>query len=174
MIVDLQIHNQLSNAEKGQLLIEAIIAIGLIIIGLTGVLAFLSSSLSLNRVVSDQLVGTYLAEEGVELTKNILDSNLKQGNPWNYGFTQDQDYLVDNSNQSLRVWLDTPLLYEPNKASTHFGYNYESGRPTIFKRTIHITPIGSNEIQVKSIVKWSERGGQFTIELDDHFFNWRT
>jgi hypothetical protein len=155
---------------KGYLLIEAIIGIGIAITGILGMLNILSRSVSLNRVIGDQLVGNYLAAEGIEITKNIIDGNIIQGNPWNQGFvtgTYEVDYSSLNltANQNRRIWL--------NPSNSRYSYQ-QIGNQTSFIRTINIQTVSSQEIKVNSIVSWVTRGNaQFSVNLEDHFFNWR-
>lgn len=168
------IHNLLFRGNKGQLLIEAMIAIAVVVVGMLGILAFLLQSLSLNRVVSDQFTGAYLASEGIELTKNILDSNLiaPHAGPWNVGFNSG-DYEIDYQDTSLvgNTATGRNLLYD---SGTHL-YGYKSGNPTPFERKITIKVISGDEIQVNSVVSWTTLGGgNFSVNLEDHFFNWRS
>ena len=154
---------------KGQSLIEAMVAIGIIVFGILSTLGLLSRALSLNRVVSDQFTATYLAAEGIEVVKNLIDANIIQGRPWNSGLTTgsfeaDYNSLLFEPNQGRRLLLDL--------ASGH--YSYDGGNPTSFVRTINIELIGSEEIKVSPVVAWRTRGGgNFEVRLEDHFFNWR-
>ena len=154
---------------KGQLLIESMIGISIFVVGLLGVLTLLSRSISVNRVISDQFIGNYLAAEGIEITKNIIDANIIKGNPWNQGFSggdfeADYNSMILDSNQTRRILFD----------SANNFYSYDSGNPTSFIRTVKIQLVGSDEIKINSLVKWSTRGGgNFEVNLEDHFFNWR-
>lgn len=160
---------KLQTQEKGQLLIEAMIATGIIVLGILGALALVSRSLSLNRVVSDQFTANYLAAEGIEVVKNLLDANTIQGREWNRGFGNGS-FEVDYQSLNLEPDRNRPLLFD---AVSGF-YGYRSGRPSQFVRTINIEPIGADEIRVNALVKWKSRGsGAFEINLEDHFFNWR-
>jgi hypothetical protein len=154
---------------KGYLLVESMIAIGVALVGIMGILNVLSRSVGLNRVVSDQFVGNYLAVEGIEITKNLIDANVKQGNPWNQGFTTG-GFEADYSSKTLEPNQGKPILFD----STDNLYNYAAGDNTLFRRTINIELVGSEEIKVNSVVKWTTRGGgEFQSNLEDHFFNWR-
>ena len=73
----------------GYLLVESMIGISIAVVGLLGILTLLSRSVGLSRVVGNQLTANYLAVEGVEISKNIIDTNVIQGNPWNQGFDMD-------------------------------------------------------------------------------------
>ena len=161
--------NRLEGWAAGQLLIESMIGISIAVVGLLGILGLVSRSTSLNRVVSNQFIGNYLAAEGIEIVKNLIDSNIIQHKPWNEGFSNGS-FEADYTSLTLTPNQNRPLLFD----STNNFYNYQSGTPTIFTRTINITLIGSEEIKVNSIVKWKTRGGaQFEVNLEDHFFNWR-
>jgi len=163
--------------ERGQLLIESVIAISLVIVGMMAILGFLANALSLNRVVSDQLTATYLAGEGIEIVKNIIDSNKGNGKLWNDGLkvnaATDYSPQYDDKKLNAAEFQLGPLLYDADK-----GYGYKDGTATAFKRKVTLTPIirgGTvNEYQVNSLVEWTSRGGGiFSINIEDHFYNWR-
>ncbi len=158
------------NQERGILLVESMVAITVIIFGLLAIMTLVSRSLSLNRVVSDQYIAAHLAAEGVEIVKDVVDTNYLQDQAFNQGLTPG-DYNIDyefvSKNENLR--------YDPNE-----GYNHTNGILTPFKRVIKIEnfddPDSGNvvEIKVNSIVTWTTRGGgKFEINAEDHFFNWR-
>ncbi len=154
--------------EKGQLLIESGVAISILVVGLLGIMGLLSRSLSLNNVVSSQYIASNLAAEGIEVVKNLIDANIIQFKPWNENINTGSyevafDSLSLNSNQNRFLLFD----------STGNNYNYQTGQLTVFKRTIQITNVGSDEIKVNSVVNWRIRGGSYSVNLEDHFFNWR-
>lgn len=154
---------------KGYILVEAIIGISIAIIGILGILGLLSRSASLNRVVADQFIGNYLAIEGIEVTKNIIDGNIIQQRPWNYGF-ETGSFEADYSTLNLEPNQGRRILFD----SIDKRYGYQMGTETNFTRTLNIELIGSEEIKVNSVVKWTTRGsGRFEVNLEDHFFNWR-
>jgi len=158
---------------SGQLLIEAMVGISIATVGLLGIVGLVSRSASLNRVVSNQFIATYLASEGIEIAKNLIDNNIVQSNSWNSGFTTAGSFNIDYKSLNLQ---DVPfaenraLLFDPATGL----YSYQKGDPTPFIRIINIEPIGSDEIKVNSVVNWIDRGGaKFSVNLEDHFFNWR-
>lgn len=73
-------HSRNSNltfaSRKGQSIVEALIALSILTIGLLGVLGLLSHSLYLQRETADQAKATYLASEGIEVAKNLIDHNV--------------------------------------------------------------------------------------------------
>ncbi len=156
------------NKQKGYFLVESMVAMTLLVIGFLGILALLSNSIALNRVVSDQFIANYLAMEGVEIVKNIINSNAIQGKPWNENINNGS-FEVDYASSQVESDQKRRLLFD----STNGRYGYQSGTQTAFTRTIDIEFIGSDEVRVNSLVKWSGRGGSFEINLENHFFNWR-
>jgi hypothetical protein len=157
--------------KKGQMLIEAMIALSIMLISLLGIFYLISQSLGLYRVAYESYVAANLAAEGIEVVKNIVDTNVLAGRAWNQGLARDGRYGVQYDSLSLDTdSADRQLLYD----SASGLYGYRQGGPTNFKRVIVIKNISPDEIQVNSIVSWKNRGGlSLDINLEDHFFNWR-
>ncbi len=150
-------------------MVESIIAINIVIVGLLGVLSLLSNSLALNRDVGQKFVATYLAVEGVEVVKNLIDTNYANRRAWNDGIAEGV-YAVSYDSASLRDDNLGDLLLVNEGI-----YNYAVGKATGFTRDINIeeNPENENEIKVVSTVKWLTKKGLQRIDLEDHFFNWR-
>lgn len=162
---------------KGYLLIEAMVAMGVLMSGVLGIFALMSQSIKLTRVIDDQYVATYLAAEGVELVKNLLDanaSNINSGRPWNaLGFASNGCYEVDVFVEELDA---APVVACPDGGVTPLRlsggseYQYQAGNSTPYVRTVAIEPIGTVGVRIVSTVKW--RGGSSSVSLEDKFYNW--
>ncbi|MFH0890868.1 MAG: hypothetical protein V1856_02455 [Candidatus Liptonbacteria bacterium] len=158
-------------SRKGQALVEALVAMGVLSIGFMGIFQLLSQSLALNRVVSDNYVASYLAGEGIEIIKNIIDSNIIAGGASNWksglaagSYEVQYDSVAPSGNQNRN------LNYNP---TTHL-YGYGPGRQTGFRRVVIIESLNNREMRVRSRVTWSARGGGSSqVEAEDHFYNWR-
>ncbi|MEZ4156826.1 MAG: hypothetical protein R3B52_02560 [Candidatus Paceibacterota bacterium] len=161
---------------KGQLLIESLVAITVIVISILGIFTLVSRSLSLNRVVNDQYVGTYLAAEGIEVIKNIVDTNvLTHCEPWNQGVNTAGEYQV---NYDTQLFGSQTLTQTNGPAQLNFDgtmySHYSGGQPTKFYRSVTLDPITANHLKVVSLVQWETRGNaNFETVLEDHFYNWR-
>lgn len=175
LIKSLNPQSSILNSVKGQLLVESMIGIGITVIGLLGILALLSRSISLNRVISDQFIGNYLAAEGVEVVKNLIDANIIQKNAWNLGLDAAGNYEVDYDSIALESDYSQFLKFD----DALNVYNYDSGTDTPFKRKIIISYPDSpalyyeKHIKVNSIVSWTNKSGVFEVNSEDHFFNWQ-
>lgn len=161
---------------KGQILIEVMVALAMVVIGMLGLLSLLSNSIGTSKVVSDQYVGSYLAAEGIEIVKHMLDSNAASINrSFTDGISQfGVPYEVEYS--SSQLVSNNRFLRFGSPVASQSRYNYETGEATPFKRSVVLEAVGGNlnEIKVTSTVTWVSRGGAtYSIVLEDYFFNWR-
>lgn len=173
------------NIRKGQSIIEAMIAISILTVGFLGIATLLGRSFVLNRENSDELTGTYLASEGIELMKNILDhdtyASSSSGDAW--GSCQNMctgDGVYQVAYDSAVPSADPGCI--SSGPALHFNaatgiYDYANGSPeSKFTRCVTIAHntygAGQNEVTVNSIVLWSENGIPTSINLEDHFYNW--
>ncbi len=161
--------------ESGQLIIEAIIAIFIITISILVFVALLARATALNRVINDRYTAVYLAAEGIEVVKNIVDGNYIQGKAWNdigINLVNHGEYELDYTSKALKI---SQIPYNPLKFDRTTGiYDYNiASVDSPFKRKITIDVISAGEIRVNSIVTWRTGGVNYEINLEDHFFDWR-
>lgn len=168
-------------ANNGQMMIEALVALSIILSGLLGIFALVSRSISLNAVASSQYIATNLAAEGIEVVKNIIDSNAMQTPPgsvaWNNGVDRNDDFEVDYLSTALSEYSGENLRYDKDSGLYGYSGSVPNGVPTTYVRKINIEQRGEpevNEIKVTSVVNWTTRdNASFEIILEDHFFDWR-
>lgn len=172
-------------SRKGQSMIEAMVALTILMVGLMGVLTLLSRSIFLARVTSDQAKATYLASEGIEIAKSLIDHDVYLGNAnvgeggWKSCFRQgDYDLDFTATTCPLPNYGGDPLYFSPSTdlfyRKTNVGIPSDA-TPTNFVRKITVTypTANTNEIDVQSTVTWSTgvmTGQSLTVE--DHFYNW--
>lgn len=166
----------------GQSLIEVMIAVTALTVSFLGISALLAQSLALNRVISNEATATYLASEGIEMAKSLIDHDFyayaatpPQGLGWGscFGFGGDfeLDYTTPDCSALTRfVAGGRYLWYNP---TTHlYSYDQDGAQQTDFTRDIRVTSNG-DEITVNSIVSWSGLAGSpGSINLEDHFYKW--
>jgi sugar (pentulose or hexulose) kinase len=170
----------MNNKTKGQVLTEAIIAIGIITAGVLGMMAFLGRAINEGRYIADQITAINLAAEGIEIARNILDGNAVSGaGSWNQGFNQEGLFEVDYKSQTLgSVVSGTGALRTLNKekrSGVDF-YTYSNGERTPFKRSVRIEYVGGRSWQIRATatVYWptsSKRKGEVSVSSD--FYYWR-
>lgn len=171
--------------QKGIILNEAIIAIGIITISILGMMGILSRAISDTRYIQDQAKAIKLAGEGIEIARNILDGNAVRSTamgrpiPWNEGFNQEGFYEIDYTSTMLGAPLHSGLrnnlrnLRQSVINGTYF-YSYTGTSPTGFKRSVEIRYIHNDQIRVTSRVYWTPKVGRLDyVRLSSDFYNWR-
>ncbi len=171
-------------SRKGQSIVEALVALGLLVTALVGIETLLTRSFMLQRVTADQTKATYLASEGIEIAKSLIDNQVY--NPSSGGWGGFCGFSAGGSNLYQVDWTSVacpspvalgnaaPLWYDP---STGLYYQHQASgfTATPFTRIVRIakSPDG-NEIDVQSTVKWNTGAltGQ-SLTLEDQFYNWR-
>lgn len=178
--------------KKGFTLAELLITISIITIGLLGIAFIAQRGVRYIYTAYNQLTAAYLAQEGVEIIKNIRDGNylelLRGGSSaWDEGIGDDcaSDVCCYEVEIGM-LGVEDPLLTKRNEGVCNFSnlrflrydssvYNYSSGSRTLFKRGIEIKKVSGNpdtkEITVK--VFWEEKGKvKAFYPLKEKIFNW--
>jgi hypothetical protein len=188
--------NNKRRKESGQLLVEASVATGIIVILVISVVTLSLRALNQNRLVSDQVVAMNLAAEGYEIAKNILDGNAYYGGiPWNDGFNQGGFYEMDFTTLEMPFYnfprslsgapkavkinannFDDAFINAQKIHLTDSGYLYdEAGTEMLFKRVIQIEAIGNQQINLISSVRWltpKNPDGE-TVSVSGSLLGWR-
>jgi len=179
-----------SNFNKGFTLIELIIAIFILSIGIVGIFGAYSAMVVATGDISNKFTATYLAQEGIEIIKDIRNNN-PAGTGWNTGLTGctngcEADYTTGSTNPSVIAYPMTSwgtngeYLYTD---SNGFYNQSKIGTPTKFKRKITID-ISGDEMKVSVTVYWDKKaslvsaggladdgGGSVTVE--EYLYNWK-
>jgi len=167
---------------KGFTLVEALVALSILIVGIISGFILVTKALYDITIIQDRLTASFLAQEGLELVRQIRDTNylktLGGTSPaWDDNLKTDGDYLISANVQTgtvilpLPPWQDKSLSYHPSSGV----YNYDDtgdALPTVFKRKIKIYHVSSDEIRVQSIMDWKSRNINFSFTAEDHLFNW--
>lgn len=174
---------------NGFTIIEVLIAIFVILVGLLGAFSVINQSLSASGIVSSRLVAAYLAQEGIEIIRNIRDTNWLQAgeplktSPWDNGLP-DGNWQVDYTTVTL---LGTDEFeqcgdsgyncedYDGDflKLNDSGFYNYSLGTPTKFKRKITLAKEGEDVLKVSVLVEWELRQKSYQLSAQEKLYNWK-
>lgn len=140
---------------KGFSLLEVLIAI--FILALVSLAAFgtLATSIFQERKGRERFLAAYLAQEGIEIVKNIRDSNVIKGVNWRTGLN-DGVWQADYKSQTLSSYTGAYLKFDPQE-----GYNLSVGTQTQFQRQIKIETLAPDKIKITVTIFWS--GQQFQL-----------
>jgi len=161
-------------------LVEVLIAISILIIGILSGFILVTRALYNVAVIKDRLTASFLAQEGIELTRQIRDSNFlrilnEESISWNNGL-ETGSYIIKSNVEGEELIQLVPIT--PSEAPDFLYndalkiYNYSTGEPTTFNREIKITTISNDEIRVESIMQWKTRTIDFDLFVEDHLYNW--
>jgi hypothetical protein len=180
---------------KGFTIIEIIITVFLLAIAVVGIFSAFSLMVILTSNTADQLTSAYLAQEGMEIIRNIRDNNWlgMEVDPtvvsWDEGLTDcehpagcEVDYRTITSGQyPVYPASDRFFKIDPNVGF----YNYETGTDTKFKRKITIECLPNNNCTTEHIMKvivevsWTQKpnilnpsGASGIIQVEDILYNW--
>jgi len=152
--------------KTGFTLMEAIVAITIITVGIVGVFSLVTQTISSVSVSEDKLIAAYLAQEGIEIVRNIRDTNWIENESTWVGLDAGI-YEVDYDAQFLSDYTGTPLNLET--ATNYYGYG--AGNSTKFTRKITITQFG-NYINVVVLVEWEEKGKSYNVTAQENLYDW--
>jgi len=150
--------------KKGFFLIEGVIAAFIVTVGLVAVINLIVSGISHTTDSRDHIIASQLAQEGVELVRNIRDNNWANNNDSFAGFpsSSDQNCIIDKDNNGIicNNGVDQRLYYN-NGFYVHDNTGTNTKKDTKFQRKIELT-YGNNSLTVTSIVIW---GSNFPAAL---------
>jgi len=155
----------------GFTLVEVLTAIFVILVGIVGALAVIQQTITYTALSSSRLVASYLAQEGIEIVRNIRDGNWLEEAAWDDGLGGG-DWEADYTTQELTDTYDGDFL---NIDSNGF-YSYSAGSPTKFKRKITIVSDldGSDpRLRVSVLVEWQQVGKNNQVTAQEYLYNWR-
>jgi len=151
--------------KKGFTIIEVLVAVVILTMGAGGAFVLLSRTVSFTSAVNGRLVASYLAQEGIEIVRNIRDTNWLEGEALNEGIPEGS-WEVDYNTMSLSN------AYSGNFLKLGSGmYQYQSGENTSFQRDITIAHI-ENGIDVTVDVFWEIKGQTYDVEASTILYNW--
>jgi hypothetical protein len=175
--------------KNGFTLIEVLALIAILLLGLVGILAATTFTYRSLGSSEDVLTASLLAQEGLEIVRNVRDNNRISGQPFNANMVDNTDYRVSYESTALKPANANAFLYQANTTGL-YGYliadggNLDPATSTItkFRRTVHINfatdtdltgPGGSpNYLNVTSTVSWGSSANQSST-LSTFLYDWR-
>jgi prepilin-type N-terminal cleavage/methylation domain-containing protein len=156
--------------QHGFTLIEALVALTILGVGLIPAFIQATNALVLADSVQNSLVATHLAQEGAEIVRALRDTDWFAGSA--FGTSLDgcaAGCRVQYDSVSLIPLGDDPVL---KRDPTSGLFTYDSGTPTIYRRTVTVTTVSAHELKVVVAVVWTERSGGKEFDVEDHLYDW--
>lgn len=169
--------------QRGFTLVETLVAVLLLVTAVAGPLTIASRSLVAATVAKDQVVAFYLAQDAIEYIRFARDTNKLQKGDWLTGAGALDGINLNNCLDINGCYVDTTTANDPavcpasgcpvlKYASTQFSYT--SGSDSIYRRTIQLGSVASNELEITVTVSWSSTAGTTrSITVYENIFNWQ-
>lgn len=184
------------NNKKGFTLIELVISIFILSVALIGIFSSFSVITILTSNSTDRLTATYLAQEGMEIVRNIRDKNwlnidagIIQNAEWLDGLSVSNNYSIDCSNgckadytsDFMSPYVESDYLYL--NLAGFYDHN-QSGIKTKFRRKIIIDNSLAPYVAYVSVqVFWDEKPNildsnpsshpeKYSITAEETLYNW--
>jgi len=169
---------------QGFTIAEMVVVIFIISVSLIGILSLISQNIRAEYVNKNMVIASQLAQEGLELVRNIRDDNfINGGGDWKHGaggalskddIVQDNVYTIDyvngiNNNvdsindANAKLYLDNNSFYE----------NSSSANPTIFSRVITVDNETADSITLTCVVQWQDHSSPRQYSVQMVLYNWR-
>lgn len=158
--------------EQGFTIVESLAAVFLISMGLLGAFALISEVSSNTAGSLSRLTASYLAGEGIEIARNMRDSNLLKINrgeaaSWDTGLSSCvAGCEIDFDDVSFAPYAGTFLK------NNGTSYSYDSGTDTKFQRKITVTSPNAYTLAVTVDVYWQEKGRSLALQASTQLFKW--
>lgn len=183
--------NLTNNRGVGFTLIEVIVAVSVVMTGIVGAFTVTTQIISDTSVSKNRLIANYLSQEGIEIIRNIRDTNLIKGSTdpfitWDSQFPAgDWDWEADYTDSGYFMGFPWQLDFCIFCGSYDAGgfhllkidggfYKYSgSGQETTFKRKITThKDIGGDELKVTVLVLWKEKNTVHQVSVQENIHKW--
>ncbi len=168
--------------QEGFTLVELLVALAIISTSMVAIFSLIIQNIQVQKINKDFLTASMLAQEGLELVRNIRDENwLEEQGTWND--------ILDLTDDTFTIDYTWSIDYAPDiisnsgarlKINSGF-YEHTTGNDSDFYRLITVNPSNSDDdgdgvddyIEVKSEVRWLVKGHPHYYIADTLLYDWR-
>jgi len=176
--------------KKGFTLIEALVAIFILTVSVTGLLGVVSQSVFNSNYTKNKAIAIGLAQEGVELVRNIQDTNLLQAGDGQYtdfdAFNQSVFSFCGATGGACTISSDDnltitgcPIVGQQPECGNlylspdgHYSNDSIGNNITPFTRSISIVPTGPNSGRATVTVSWDQGSLTRSVVYETELFMW--
>ena len=151
-------------------LIEVFVVFTIVLVGLIPAVFLMVRTLDASILTLEELTAAELAQEGVEIVRNIKDSKVISGDfqTWINNLSDGTYYADYDDNKLTSAVGPVPYLRQDDEGF----FNYNHGNLTSFKREIKIKKINNYHLKINSIVSWSHKGTNFKVNVESHLYQY--
>jgi Tfp pilus assembly protein PilV len=162
---------------SGISILEVIVAMAIITMGMVGVLSLVIQNVEAQYINKNILIASGLAQEGLELVRNIRDLNwltpgVDPNNDWKRNIVGDGTYTIDYGlnirnvssidEAGARLYVDGSGLYTHTATATS----------TSFYRLITVVD-NVTYLDIKCAIRWKDGTQNHNYTAETFLYNWR-
>lgn len=156
--------------------LELMVAIFVLIVGISGTVGLIQRTISSASMAASQLKAAYLAQEGLEVVRNIRDSSWVRDKDW-------LENIIDNC-----TCCEVAYDHDGNTGMTlcsggnprqltyfngFYGYSTDpSAEESVFSRRITTSRV-DDYLRLEATVFWDERGSTRSVTVVENLYDWR-
>jgi len=158
------------NKQSGFSILEIIVIVFIVSLGLLGILSLTTQNIRVQYINKNNLIASQLAQEGLELVRNIRDTNWTiEGSNWDTGLSAgtfkidfDDNALQASSMEDAKLYIDGSGRYQHSILTA-----------TNFNRLITISNMNPDNFTITCEVQWRERNNTFKYIAETVLYDWR-
>lgn len=173
--------------EKGFTIIETLVALSIFTFSILGLIVITSRGIADTNYAKNKLIASYLAQEGVEMVRNMRDSKALDGGVLadTTGTVLGGCYAVgtvtgcDIDSATLAIESCSlasrscgPLRYDVATGLYVMGSTNSALPETPFSRLVTIRDISPFEIEITVTVSWNQGANMRTVSTTETLFDW--
>lgn len=160
--------------KAGFSILEIVVSIFIIAMGMVGVLSLINQNIQAQYINKNRLIASQLAQEGIELVRNIRDKNWLEGSSWTDNIGPG-NYILDYTGYIGGVSdIGEARLQRRNDVGEEGYYWYNPGDPdTIFSRLITTAQASPGLLDVSCLIEWQDRGQTYQYTVETVLYDWR-
>lgn len=154
-------------------LIEIMAVLLIVSLGIVGVANLAVQSIQAQTINRGSIVSYQLAQEGLEIVRQVRDTNWMEGQNWKAGMNSGT-YCVDYKSPVLRpVGGPNECALLLNKENWYYAppFVLATDTQTPFRRVVVINAATSSAT-VTAVVTWDERDKVFRYEAETELYDW--
>lgn len=161
--------------KTGFTIIELMITIAVLSFGVIGIYSAFYAVVAKTSTASNRLAAAYLAQEGLEIVRNIRDNNVVAARAnarvgWAQGLLAcETGCQTDYISGTLTAYDPTETLHVDQQGL----YSYGQGQPTDLRRKITIHSVAADILEVTVQVFFDDQGKQSSFSTQAYLYNYQ-
>jgi len=158
-------------------LVEIVVVLFVISLGLVGILSLIIQNIQSQSYNKNNLTAYQLAQEGVEMIRQVRDSNWKAGAAFTLGLATTtgvtyQNYMDYRDALPHDASANPSVLSVLKQDSEGLYIHGGLGTTSPFSRLINTKKLDTHSLQVDAIISWQDHNRNYSYDLETILYDW--